>query len=77
MDFNFINNLFDLTAFEVVKWFLVVGLLMYVAFAVVVVRQVKVMSEAIEDEFNGLIGLLAWGHLAVAIFLTLVAVVVL
>lgn len=77
MELNFINNLFDLTVFEVVKGFLVVGLVMYTAFAVVIIRQVKVMSESIEDEFNSLIILFAWVHLAVAVLLTLLAVVVL
>ena len=74
---NNFNWLYNLTAFVLVKWFLVVGLMMYTAFAVVIIRQVKVMSEAIEDEFNGLITMFAWVHLAVAIFLTVLAVVVL
>jgi len=74
---NNLNWLYNLTAFVLVKWFLVVGLMMYTAFAVVIIRQVKVMSEAIEDEFNGLITMFAWVHLAVAIFLTVLAVVVL
>lgn len=66
-----------LTAFAVVKGFLVVGLVMYTAFAVVITRQVKIMSESIEDEFNGLIMMFAWIHLAVAILLSVLAVVVL
>lgn len=75
-----VNNLswiYGLTAFTIVKWFLVVGLVMYTAFAIIIVKQVSVMSEAIEDGFNGLISVFAWVHLAVAIFLTVLAVVVL
>ena len=67
----------SLTAFTIVKWFLVVGLVMYTTFAAVIIKQVKVMSEAIEDEFNGLIIMFAWIHLGVAILLTVLAVVVL
>lgn len=71
------NFLTDLTVFSIVKAFLVVGLIMYTAFAFVITRQVKVMSDSLEDEFNGLIILFAWVHLLIAIFLVLVAVVVL
>ena len=63
--------------FDIVKWFLVVGLVMYTAFAFVITRQVKIMSESIEDEFNALVILFAWVHLVVAILLTGIAVVLL
>ncbi len=69
--------LLNVTVFDVVKWFLVVGLVMYTAFAVVIIRQVKEMSESIEDEFNGLISLFAWGHLGIAILLIIIAMIVL
>ncbi len=69
--------LLNITVFDLVKWFLVVGLVMYTAFAIVIIRQVKEMSESIEDEFNGLISLFAWGHLGVALLLIVIAVVVL
>lgn len=74
---NNLSWISGLTAFTIVKWFLVAGLAMYTVFAVVIVKQVKVMSEAIEDEFNGLMIMFAWMHLAVVILLTVLAVVVL
>lgn len=74
---NNLNWLTSLTAVDIVKWFLVVGLAMYTAFAFVITRQVAVMSESIEDELNSLIILFAWIHLGVAILLTVLAVVVL
>jgi len=66
-----------ITLFGVVKWFLVVGLLMYVAFAVVIVRQVKIMTEAVEDDVNGVISLFAWVHLLLAVALVILAIAVL
>ncbi|MDO8487686.1 MAG: hypothetical protein Q7S31_00030 [bacterium] len=66
-----------MTAFQIVKWFLVVGLGMYSAFAFVITRQVKVMSEAIEDEFNQVVVAFSWVHFLVAVLLTILAVVVL
>lgn len=74
---NNLSWIYSLTAFTIVKWFLVVGLVMYTAFAIIIVKQVRVMSEAIEDGFNGLISLFSWVHLAVAILLIVLAVVVL
>lgn len=65
------------TAFTVVKWFLVLGLIMYAAFAVVIVRQVGVMSEAVDDPNNALIKLFAWAHFLMTILLIIVAVMVL
>ena len=59
------------------KWFFVVGLVMYVAFGVVIVRQVGVMTEAVEDEFNGVIFILVWAHLLLAVGLLILAIVVL
>lgn len=70
--------LFGLTAFDVVKWFLVIGLIMYLAFAVVIIRQVSVMSEAIpEDSHNGIIKVFAWAHLAMTILLLIVTITIL
>jgi len=72
-----VNSLEKITLFGVVKWFLVVGLLMYVAFAVVIVRQVKIMTEAVEDDVNGVISLFAWVHLLLAVALVILAIAVL
>ncbi|KKU57326.1 MAG: hypothetical protein UX80_C0019G0018 [Candidatus Amesbacteria bacterium GW2011_GWA2_47_11b] len=55
----------------------VVGLLMYTVFAVVIVRQVGVMTEAVEDDVNGIISLFAWVHLLLAIALVILAIAVL
>lgn len=69
--------LLGLTFFGVVKFFVVAGLGMYGAFALVIVRQVSIMSEAIEDPLNQLLTAGAWLHLGLAILLVMVAVVVL
>ncbi|MEK7154513.1 MAG: DUF5657 family protein [Patescibacteria group bacterium] len=75
------NNLVDiirnLTLFGVIKGFFVVGLVMYLAFSLVIVRQIKSMTEAVEDEFNGIISILAWMHLLLAIGVLVLAIVVL
>lgn len=72
-----INFITSLTAENIVKWFLVVGLVMYTAFAAIIVRQVGVMSESIEDQFNGIVILFAWLHLGLAVFLVITSITLL
>lgn len=72
--FNIIHNI---TLFGIVKWMFVAGLVMYVAFSVIIVRQVGVMTGAVEDDVNGIIALFAWVHLLLAIALVVLAIAVL
>lgn len=74
---SILNTLFHLTLFEVIKWFFVAGMILYTIFAYVIVRQVKVMSEAIEDPMNGVIAVFAWVHLIAAGVLVWLAITVL
>ncbi len=74
---NLIFKLSQVTLFGVVKGFFVAGLVMYTAFAVVIIKQVGVMTEALEDEINGVISLFAWAHLLLAIALVIMAIVAL
>ncbi len=74
---NLIDLISKITLFGVVKWMFVGGLVMYVAFSVIIVKQVGVMTEAIEDDVNGIISLFAWVHLLLAIALVVLAIAVL
>lgn len=69
--------MFNLTLFDVIKWMLIVGLLMYSIFAVVIVRQVKVMNEAFESELNTWFQILSWLHLSMALLLLIIAIIIL
>ena len=55
--------------FIFVKWMFVIGLVMYSAFAIVVIRQVIAMSEAVDREVNIIFKVLSWVHLAMSILL--------
>ncbi|MEK7504340.1 MAG: DUF5657 family protein [Patescibacteria group bacterium] len=63
--------------FIFVKWMFVIGLVMYSAFAIVVIRQVIAMSEAVECEVNIIFKVLSWVHLAMSILLFVAALTVL
>lgn len=74
---NNLNWIFNVTLLDIVKWLLIGGLVLYTAFAAIIIRQVMVMSEAIEDPFNLLVQMFAWVHLLLAIFLVAAAMVML
>jgi len=65
------------TVFAIVKWLFVAGLVLYLAFSAVIIRQVGVMSDAIEDPHNGVIKLFAWAHLLMTILLLVISIIIL
>jgi len=58
---------------DILKGFFVLGLVMYCAFALIITRQASVMSETMEAEYNGVVKLVAWLHLGMAIMLVILA----
>ncbi len=67
----------QLTVFGVFKWFFIAALLVYLAFAVIIVRQVGIMNEALDDPRNPLIAFFSWVHLLLTILLIVVSIVLL
>ncbi len=61
----------------ILKGFLIVGLLMYTFFALVVLKQVGIMTETFESDVNPAVKMFAWIHLMLALFLLFVAIIVL
>lgn len=74
---NALFDLLNLTFLDVVKWMFVVGLVIYSIFAVIIVRQVRVMSEAVESDANSLFQIMSWLHLLMAILLVVLAIAIL
>ena len=72
-----VNLLPRLSIFWVVKALFIAGLGLYVAFAIIVLRQVGLMSKTLENNFNPFLKLIAWVHLLGAIFSFLLAWVIL
>jgi hypothetical protein len=56
-----------------VKLLFLLGLLVYVAFAAVVIRQVGIMNRTLNASFNTFLRLIAWIHLGVAVGIWLLA----
>lgn len=66
-----------LTVWLLVKILFLAGLAIYIAFAVIVVRQVNLMIQALNGGFDFPIKLISWIHLGVAIAVFLLALVIL
>ena len=72
-----LRGLVNISFGGVVKWLVVGGLLMYVAFALVVVKQVGVMTESVESDVNPVVKALSWIHLVAALVLLAAGVYIL
>lgn len=59
------------------KVFVLIALGIYIVFALVVVRQVKLMTSTVEVGLDFFIKLIAWAHLIFAIFVFITALIIL
>ena len=62
---------------SIAKLFVLFALLLYLAFAVVVVREVKLMTRTVTGKLDSVIHLVSWVHFALAVGLFLLALMVL
>lgn len=71
------ENIFDfiltITIWHLFKIFILIGLLIYMVYAVVVIRQVKIMTTTFETGFEIPLRLISWLHLGLVILIFLVA----
>ena len=76
---QFIQNLMgtSLNLWVLVKILFVIGFGLYIAFAVIVISQVKIMSEVVEGLFVWPLKIFAWIHLAFAVFVFLLSLTIL
>lgn len=69
--------IFGISIWVIAKIFAIFGLVLYLVFALVVVRQVKLMTDTLEVGFELPIRILAYAHLIFAILVLLAAFVIL
>lgn len=74
---TFLSSSESTSVWLVIKIAIIIGLLFYLIFATVVIRQVKLMTKTLEVGFEGVIILTAWLHLIFAIGTLLAAIFVL
>lgn len=66
-----------LTVWWLVKILFLLALLIYIAFAIIIIRQIGLMAKTLHTEFAIPIKLVAWIHLAAAILTFLLALLIL
>lgn len=55
--------------------FAFVGTGLYLIFAIVIVKQVSMMTKNVNDKFNGVVIFFSYIHLALAVFLMLMSII--
>lgn len=63
-----INSLLHFNVWGVAKLFVLIGLAVYIVFAFIVVRQVKLMTEVISGLLTGFLRLVSWLFFLFSIF---------
>ncbi len=76
---EFVQNLAasGLNFWFLIKTLFIIALSLYLAFAVIIVRQVKIMFETLKGMLDWPIKLVAWIHLGVAVFVFVLSIVIL
>jgi hypothetical protein len=67
----------SLSIWWLIKGLFVIGIGLYVAFAVIVIRQVDLMAKTLKGDFVSFLKLFSWVHLLVAVFTFLLVLVIL
>jgi hypothetical protein len=58
----------------VIKIFFIIAMVLYAGFAVIIVRQIQLMSNVLEEAFESILKLFAFVHLVAAVALIFLAV---
>ncbi|TSC87961.1 MAG: hypothetical protein G01um101416_276 [Microgenomates group bacterium Gr01-1014_16] len=75
--FNIQDSILNFSVLGLVKLMMIAGMALYCGFAVVLVMQVKIMTETLESEANRVVKIAGILHLILAILLTAGMVVIL
>ena len=57
---NLINSILNFNIWSIGKIFVLIGLAVYVVFAFIVVRQVKIMTEVVSGIMTGFLRFISW-----------------
>jgi hypothetical protein len=73
----FFESVFKVSIWTVAKWLVEIALFVYLIFAIIVVRQVYMMTETVKEKFNWIIKIISWIHLLFAILVILISLLIL
>lgn len=72
-----LNFLLGISAWSVVKLLVLLALLLYLIFAIVIIRQVDLMRKALNGILDLPLRIIAWIHLGIALGIFLLAIIIL
>lgn len=67
----------NISVWQVVKVAVLFALLLYIVFALVIVKQAKIMTETLEIGFEKMIRMIAWFHLLFSFGVFILALIIL
>jgi len=74
---NIFQSIFHISVWALAKGVVIFTMVLYFAFALVIVRQVYMMTQVISDKLNFLVKILAWVHLLFAAVVVWIAIIIL
>lgn len=72
-----INSIISINPYLILKIFILIGLLMYIVFSVVVVRQVQLMSTVVAGQGHQWLKAVSLVHAVIVVLLFLIALLIL
>jgi len=72
-----LNTILGINILQIGRVFVLIGLAVYIIFAFVVVRQVKLMTEVVSGMMTGFLRLVAWAFFLFSIFIFIFTLLVL
>ena len=72
-----IDWILNISVWGVAKILILFAMLIYLIFAIVVIRQVKAMTKVISEKLNPFLRIISWFHLLLTILIILLSIVIL
>ncbi len=77
MNDNWIDLILNISIWSVAKVFIIIALIIYLIFAIVVIRQVNSMTKVVSGQLNIPLRILSWVHLLFTLLVIVLSIVLL
>lgn len=77
MNDNWIDVILNISIWSVAKVLILIALVIYLIFAIVVIRQVSAMTKVVSGQLNVPLKFLSWAHLIFTLFVIILSIIIL
>jgi hypothetical protein len=77
MNDNWLDMIMNISVWSVAKAIILLALVIYLIFAIVVIRQVNAMTKVVSGQLNVPLKLLSWAHLIFTLLVIVLSIVIL